>query len=402
MPWKETCPMEERIRFVHAFEDEEEEPTLAAVCRRFGVSRKTGYKWLERYAEGGVEGLKDRPTAAHSQPRRLSLELEDVIVELRKSHGKWGPKKLRSVLMEKKPEVSWPSASTMGDVLKRRGLIRPRKRRVSVLRGGAGALSCKGPNDVWCQDFKGSFLLGDRLRCHPYTLTDGYSRYILKCEGKLDEKGEGVQVELTRAFEEFGMPARLRSDNGPPFGAQTPGGLSRLAVWVIKLGIAPEFITPGEPQENGRHERMHRTMKEETASPPKQTMAEQQQAFDHFRREFNEERPHEALGQVQPCKRYEPSSRPYTGKLASPEYVDREVRYVSANGCVSFRGKGLYAGQLLAREPVGFQQVGEALFEVSYGPMKLGFFLESDKTPRLRPEPPKSSSAAPVEEKAAS
>jgi len=388
MPWKETCRMEERARFVHAFEAEEE-PTLSEVCRRFGVSRKTGYKWLERYRRGGLLGLADLPSVARRQPRRLSAELEDVVVELRKERSRWGPKKLRAVLAARQPEVEWPATSTIGEVLKRRGLIRPRKRRVAVLRGGTVEGICTKPNEVWCDDFKGAFSLGDGSRCHPFTVTDLCSRFILKCQGMPSEKGAGVQAELTKAFEEFGMPDRLRSDNGPPFGAQAPGGFSRIAVWLMKIGVVPEFITPGAPQENGEHERMHRTLKEETAKPPKATQAEQQQAFDHFRRDFNEVRPHEALGQVPPKKRYEPSSKSYTGKLSSPEYVDCEVRWANNSGRVSFRGKGFSVGSPLAKEPVGFTQIADDLFEVKYGPIRLGFFCERDDEPRLRCEPPK-------------
>jgi putative transposase len=387
MPWKETCRMRERIRFIEAF-GKEDEPTLAEVCRRFGVSRKTGYKWLDRYRAFGEVGLQDLAPTAWEQPLRLPLLVEEAVVRLRKEHVRWGPKKLKAVLMRREPDVRWPAPSTIGEVLKRRGLIRPRRRRVSVCRGGAGALECSGPNDLWCTDFKGSFRMGDGSRCHPFTLTDGYSRYLLRCEGLREEKGDAMRQEMVRAFEEFGMPRRLRSDNGPPFGAQAPGGLSRNAIWLIQQQVIPEFITPGQPQENGRHERMHRTLKAETAAPPKGTMAEQQQAFDHFTREYNEERPHEALGQLTPKQVYEPSPRPYTGKLTPPEYVDRYVRYVAKNGNVSFAGKILYVGSMLALQPVGLHQVGEALFDVSYGPVRLGYFLESDRRPHLRPDSP--------------
>ena len=324
---------------------------------------------------------------------RLALELEDLIVGLRREHADWGPKKLRQLLFSR-----WsgklPAESTVGLVLRRRGLIRPRRRRVAVRRGEGGPLKCAAPNDLWCTDFKGHFQLGDGTRCHPFTLTDGYSRYLLRCQGKSNESGEGVRRELEQAFMEFGMPERLRSDNGPPFGAQAPGGLSRNAIWLIQLGITPEFIVPGHPEQNGRHERFHRTLKDATASPPKATMPAQQQAFDHFGREYNDVRPHEALGQVPPRQRYEPSRRSFTGKLREPEYGDAEVRHISSSGTICFRGKTVSLGRLLAGQPVALREVGNAVHEVRYGPHCLGYLLEYDKRSKLRPERPQTAPLA--------
>jgi transposase InsO family protein len=385
MPWKETCSVEERIRFIAEFGGEVE-PSLAAVCRRYGVSRKTGYKWLERYAAGGLGALERRPPVALHPAGRLSLELEDQIAELRREYL-WGPKKLR-VLLAKQWSGKLPSESTIGLVLNRRGLIRPKRRRVAMRRGEGGPLKCDAPNDLWCTDFKGHFQLGDCSRCHPFTLTDGCSRYLLRCRGLTNEKGEGVRLELERAFAEFGMPERLRSDNGPPFGAQAPGGLSRNAIWLIQLGITPEFIEPGHPEQNGRLERFHRTLKDATASPPRHTLPEQQQAFDYFGHEYNDVRPHEALGQVPPKQRYEPSPRIFTGILRAPEYAEVEVRRTSKGGEVSFRGKMLQVGSLLANQPVAFRELADGVHEVRYGPHCLGYFLERDKQPRLRPDRP--------------
>jgi transposase InsO family protein len=317
---------------------------------------------------------------------RLPLELEDLIVEVRREYL-WGPKKLR-VLLAKRWSGKLPSESTIGLVLSRRGLIRPKRRRVAMRRGEGGPLKCDAPNDLWCTDFKGHFQLGDCSRCHPFTLTDGCSRYLLRCRALADEKGDGVRRELEQAFAEFGMPERLRSDNGPPFGAQAPGGLSRNAIWLIQLGITPEFIVPGHPEQNGRHERFHRTLKDATASPPKHSQSEQQQAFDHFGREYNDVRPHEALGQVPPKARYEPSRRVFTGRLRAPEYAEGEVRLAGRDGEVSFRGKIVWVGRLLARQPVAFREVEDGVHELLYGSHCLGFFLERDKKPRLRPDRP--------------
>jgi transposase InsO family protein len=385
MAWKEQSVVDARIEFIEEFRGEEE-PSLASVCRKYGVSRATGYKWLRRYEEGGEANLVDGSRRG-AQPQKSPLILEDLIVELRGAHPSWGPKKLQKLLSSR-----WtgplPVVSTVGAVLKRRGLIHPRRRRVAVRRGSGGPLICELPNDLWCTDFKGHFSLGDGSTCHPFTLTDAHSRYLLRCQGLPDEKGEGVRRELERAFLTFGMPWRLRSDNGPPFGASAPGGLSRNAIWLIQLGIAPEFITPGHPEQNGRHERFHRTLKDETARPPKEDLARQQQAFDHFGREYNDDRPHEALGQATPRERYEPSSRNYTGKLTAPEYEGAEIRIAGSSGTVSFQGKAFSVGRLLAGQPIAFYEIGEGVHDVRYGSHCLGYFVERDKNPRLRPYRP--------------
>jgi transposase InsO family protein len=382
MAWKEQSVMDARMEFVEEFEAKEE-PSLASVCRKYGVSRGTGYKWLQRYRDGGEANLVDGSRRA-AQPRKSPLALEDLIVELRRAHPTWGPKKLRKLLTSRWTGAL-PVESTVGAVLKRRGLIHPRRRRVAVRRGSGGPLICELPNDLWCTDFKGHFSLGDGSVCHPFTLTDAHSRYLLRCQGLANEKGEGVRRELELAFLTFGMPWRLRSDNGPPFGASAPGGLSRNAIWLIQLGITPEFITPGHPEQNGRHERFHRTLKDETARPPKEDQARQQQAFDHFGREYNDERPHEALGQATPRERYQPSARAYTGKLKAPEYEGAEVRIAGSSGTVSFQGKLLYVGSQLAGQPIAFYEIGDGAHDVRYGAHCLGYFLERDKSPRLRP-----------------
>jgi|HubBroStandDraft_1064217.scaffolds.fasta_scaffold90609_1 putative transposase len=387
MAWKERSVVDARIEFIEEFRGEVE-PSLASVCRRYGISRRTGYKWLRRYQEGGEDKLVNGSRRA-AQPQRSPLELEDLIVELRGAHPDWGPKKLITLLSSRWSGML-PVVSTVGAVLKRRGLIHPRRRRVGVRRGDGGPLICTLPNDLWCTDFKGHFRLGNGYVCHPFTLTDACSRYLLRCQGLPDEKGDGVRRELELAFQAFGMPWRLRSDNGPPFGASAPGGLSRNAIWLIQLGITPEFITPGHPEENGRHERFHRTLKDATASPPKEDMPRQQQAFDHFGREYNDERPHEALGQVPPRARYEPSTRTYSGKLNAPEYEGAEVRLVSSSGSVSFQGKFFYVGSLLSGQPVALYDVGHGVHDVRYGAHCLGFLVARDKKPRLRPERPQS------------
>lgn len=379
MPWKETCPMDEKVRFIAACS---EESNLAEVCRRFGISRKTGYKWLERYNALGVEGLRDRPPVVPAPPHRLAGELERTIVELRKQHPFWGPKKLRALLLEREPEGPWPAPSTIGDVLKRNGLIRPRRRRVRVAPGASPLAPCDEPNELWCIDFKGHFGLGDRTRCHPLTLSDGASRYLLKCEALAQPREKPVREQLELAFREYGLPKRIRSDNGPPFATLAAGGLSALSIWWIKLGIVPERIEPGHPEQNGRHERMHRTLKAEVA--PEANLAEQQRAFDAFRYEYNELRPHEALGQVPPARRYEPSRRVYPATLAPLAYEDCKVRWAH-NGWISWRHHLVKVGSTaLDNEPVGLKQVSETRWQVYFGPVLLGVLDERDAELALR------------------
>ncbi len=387
MPWKETCPMDEKVRFIAACS---EEPNLAEVCRRFGISRKTGYKWLARYEALGIDGLRERPPLAFEPPGRLDTARELAIVELRKEHPLWGPKKLRALLQQSRPEQAWPAASTFGEVLKRNGLIRPRRRRVRMPPSSAPLGDCAGPNDVWCIDFKGQFGLGDGVRCYPLTLSDGASRYLLKCEGLTEPRTEGVRRHLELAFREYGLPDRIRSDNGPPFAALRAGGLSELSIWWIKLGIVPERIEPGHPEQNGRHERMHRTLKAEVASPPRANLLEQQRAFDHFRHVYNELRPHEALEQVAPARRYEPSRRSYPASLVTPEYRDCVVRWTS-HGLISWNAHAVRVGpSSFHKEAVGLKQISESTWHVYFGPVLLGALDDRDTEPVLR-------TAAPIE-----
>jgi transposase InsO family protein len=265
----------------------ESDESFAALCRRYGISRKTGYKWCDRYEEQGPRRLHDRQPLALTHPHRVADEQVDVIVALRKEHPFWGPKKLLAWLEQHRPEQAWPAASTMGDVLQRNGLIRPRRRRVRAPMSADPLAPTNQSNDTWCVDFKGHFALGDKTRCYPLTLTDQHSRYLLKCEAMTEPKFLPVQHQFELAFCEYGLPLRIRSDNGPPFASVGLGGLSQLSVWWIQHGIVPERIEPGQPQQNGRHERMHKTLKQETANPPAACLIEQQRVFDRFRHLYN-------------------------------------------------------------------------------------------------------------------
>jgi transposase InsO family protein len=313
----------------------------------------------------------------------LSEEREGIIVALRKEYPTWGPKKLHGWLSDNRPEHVWPAPSTMGDVLKRNGLIHPRRRRVRAPMSVDPLAPTHQANDTWCVDFKGHFALADKTRCHPLTITDQYSRYVLKCEGLAKPTWEPVLHHFELAFREYGLPLRIRSDNGPPFASVALGGLSFLSVWWIKLGIAPERIEPGQPQQNGRHERMHRTLKEEVVLPPCASMAEQQRRFDRFRYIFNNQRPHEALGQKPPASRYCVSPRTMPDKPRSPEYpATMQVRRLDDHGRLNFLGKHLVL-RTLAREPVGLEPVTEDTWELYFGPVLLAELVVRNKQARL-------------------
>ncbi len=381
MPWKETCAMKEKLKFIHALNQGEQ--SFAQLCRQFEISRKTGYKWVARYEEAGEPGLIDKAPVARSCPHAREAEVVDAVVELRKEHPTWGPKKLLGYLERQRPEVDWPASSTIGDWLKKYGQIRPRRRRVRAPRQEGAPGRGQEPNQVWCVDFKGWLKLGDGVLLYPLTITDEASRSLLMCQGLLETDGGVVRRWFERAFREFGLPDQIKSDNGPPFATVAPGGLSELSVWWIKLQIVPVRIEPAQPQQNGRHERMHRTLGAEAADPPRENRMEQQRAFDQFRREYNELRPHEALGQTPPAEHYRVSRRSYPRELVPPEYPDMEVRWTN-NGQITWRGRKVVMGPRLSKEPVGLRQIGESQWEVFYGPVWLGMLDERDKELRLK------------------
>jgi transposase InsO family protein len=384
MPWKETCAMDERKKFIEACNESSE--TFSALCRQFGISRTKGYKWVKRYEQMGEAGLADRPRLAQRRPHARQEEVVDAVLQVRKAHPHWGPKKLVGYLEGKRPEVDWPAASTVGDWLNRYGLIRPRRRRIRGPVGPGQVSRGEEPNQVWCVDFKGWWVMGDGHKCYPLTISDESSRYLLKCEGMLETGGRAVKEEFERVFGEFGLPERMRSDNGPPFASVGPGGLTALSVWWVKLGVVLERIEPGKPQQNGRHERMHRTLEEQVGPEPQQNLMAQQRELDRFRREYNQERPHEALGQSPPALHYHSSRRPYPAQLGHPEYADMKVRWTSHSGMISWRGKTVSLGACLDNEPVGLRQVSETEWEVLYGPVWLGVLDDRDPKPVLRRE----------------
>jgi transposase InsO family protein len=339
---------------------------------------------VERYEEQGPGALEDRAPVAKRLPHRVPDPIADLIVKARKDHPSWGPKKLRALVGEQHPELVVPAASTIGDLLKRNGLIRPRRRRLRVPLHSSPLQPSDRPNGLWAADFKGHFALGDRSRCHPLTMSDDYSRYLLKCEGLSEPRMDPVRVQFERAFREFGMPERIRTDNGAPFASIGLGGLTELSVWWIKLGIVPERIVPGKPEQNGRHERMHRTLKDEATRPPCATLVEQQRAFDRFRHEYNDVRPHEALAQKPPAKFYVTSVRSYSERLREPEYgTDVIVRRTDEKGRLGRRGKKLSLTRCLSHESVGLRAVDDGRWELLYGPVLLGVLDETGGEPRI-------------------
>jgi putative transposase len=366
-----TRAVDKRMRLVTALECEDE--PVAAVCRRFGVSRKTGYKWLERYRAVGLEGLADRSRAPHGHPQAVSEDVAEDCLAVRHRHPTWGPVKVRAWLERQWPQRRWPAASTIGELFDGEGLTVKRKRRQRAAPSSAPFAGCGGANEVWCIDFKGWFLTGDGSHCGPLTLSDAYSRYLLRCQVLGRGDGEHVWPVLDAAFREWGLPVRLRSDNGAPFASTGAGGLSQLAVKVIKAGVLPERITPGKPQQNGRLERLHLTLLQDTASPPAHSLRQQIDRFRRFQRLYNEERPHTALGNATPAEHYAASPRRWDGVLREPEYpAEHEVRRVRHNGTIRWRGREIYINQALTGEPIGLSERADGSWLVRYGPIELG------------------------------
>lgn len=385
MPWKASRVVDERLRFIAAVQ-EDPRGNFSRLCARFGISRAKGYKWVARYNELGPAGLEDRPPRARSCPHKTADEISDAVIALRKKFPWDGPKKLRERLLAEGALAHVPAASTIGDLLKTRGLVRPRRTRVRqpVPPNPNDLDPCALPNDVWAVDFKGHFALGDRTRCHPLTLTDSASRYLLTCEGLTRPDHVHVRPKLEAVFREFGLPKKIRSDNGPPFASNALGGLSTLSVWWIQLGILPERIEPGKPQQNGRHERMHKTLKEQTATPPRATLVEQQRAFDAFRGDYNEFRPHEGLGQKTPASVYAPSTRVLPERLRPVEYApDIVVRRTDDTGKLSWRGHAIACGRPLANQPVGLKALDDDEWDVFFGPLLVGNLLLRRGVPTL-------------------
>lgn len=384
MPWKE--PMDERVQFVATVS--RTQLTMSEACRLFGVSRKTGYKWLERYKTYGPSGLEDQSRAPKTIPWTVDRETADLIVQVRQRHPSWGPRKIIDALELQEPSRTWPAASTVGDLLRRRGLVETKPRRRKLEHQGTPLAHVRAPNDGWCADFKGHFRVGDGQRCDPLTITDAHSRFLLCCQAVTQPTTEYVWPAFEAVLREFGVPGAIRTDNGPPFASRALGGLSRLSVRWARLGIRLERIEPGCPQQNGRHERMHRTLKAETVLPPAANLHDQQRRFERFRKEYNYERPHEALGGKPPSHIYSPSPRPYPSKLPAVEYPAHfERRMVRTDGTIQWRGDYVYVSEALVGEPVGLEEINCDKWLMRFAHIALAFVDETGRVPAIIPAP---------------
>ena len=378
--------MKERVKFVLTWEKRwdagEGRMNFSELCREFGISREAGYVWLRRYqqAKHDIQAMKERSRRPVTSPTKVSDELEDFLVAARKLHPTWGPKKLRAWLAHHRPQVELPAQSTIGEVLRRRGLTLKRPRRVRATKASTQPFAATtGPNATWCVDFKGHFRTQDGRTCYPLTIIDAYSRFLVRCEGVESPDGSEVLRIFDSAFREFGLPAAIRSDNGPPFASVGAGRLTRLSVWWLRLGIRVERIEPGKPQQNGRQERFHRTLKAETAKPPRAHLSAQQRSFDHFRKEYNHDRPHEALGQQTPSTAFALSPRRYPRALVRFEIAswDRAVR-VDKSGSIRWNDQRLFISSALAHEDVELRYDGHLKqWHVVFGPLSIGWIRET-------------------------
>jgi len=382
MPWKESGLMNERLKFVGRLLEGEK---MAELCREFGISRKTGYKFWDRYQRVGLYGLSDRSRRPYRYANQLPVQIEQEILRIKRDKPSWGAPKIREVLARRYPEVHSPAKSTVHCVLDRHGLVtRPKRRRFKAQ--GTALVSTQIPNDLWCADFKGEFTLADRRYCYPLTVTDFSSRYLLACEALDSTNLAGSFDVFERTFKEFGIPKAIRTDNGTPFSCpRALFGMTRLSVWWLRLGIAVERIKPGNPQENGRHERMHLTLKKEATRPAGENLLQQQEKFDAFVEEFNTERPHQALGMKFPSELYKPSSRPYKGidDVAYP-FHDRTAT-VSHCGRICVHKKKIHLSLAFAGQDVGLTEVQDGIWLVTFMQYDLGYFDETSR--RFEPLP---------------
>ena len=377
MPWSVNTPMSERRQFVDEYL--RGSASMTVLCAGYGISRRVGYKWLSRFLVDGDRVLCDHSRRPHTSPWAIDGELAALLLTARQRHPTWGPRKILAYLSPRHPRAALPAASTVGALYRRHGLVRPKRRRTLPGHPGRPTSPILAPNDVWTADFKGHFALSSGLRCHPLTIVDSYSRYLLACHGMPHPTGLASQAVFTRLFQEYGLPERIRTDNGAPFATTALNRLSALSVWWMKLGIRPKLIEPASPQQNARHERMHRTLKAEATRPPKATMRAQQRQFNTFRTEYNEERPHEGLEGKPPGAVYRPSRRVFPERIAAPEYPSHYLtRYVSNNGGVRFHRRYVTIAPALIGEHVGFDEIADGRWALYFYDHLLGHLNERE------------------------
>lgn len=347
--------------------------SITDLAQKYGLSRPTIYKWTGRYEEKGIDGLKEQSRTPLYSPKQTKDDIVELIVSEKLKNRKRGPKKIYYQLKTQYPDMDLPLPSTIGELLKKRGLVLKRKKRLRVPPYTEPFQTCQAPNAVWSADYKGQFYTQDTHVCYPLTISDNYSRYLLKCQGLPGPRYHETKAVFEKAFREYGLPDAIRTDNGIPFTGKCIGGLSRLSIWFIQLDIIPERIDKGCPQQNGRHERMHRTLKEEALYPLSINIQEQQKRFDYFRIDYNNYRPHEALKQNTPSKYYQKSKRPYVEKPVMPGYdFNYTVRYVRHNGEIKFKGDTYYLTQLLTGQPVGLKEVDDDQWLMYYSFQSIG------------------------------
>ena len=378
MPWLETDAVEQRrdfVRDVHLAVY-----TISELCERYGISRKTGYKWLRRFDAGGRRALTDRSRAPHRCPHRIAAATAELICAARRAHPTWGPRTLLDWLAPRHPAFVRPALSTVSDLLTRHGLSKPRRRRRRYAHPGVVPAVTAAPNDVWTADFKGHFRTRNGLYCYPLTVADQHTRYLLACHALPATKYVGVRPIFARLFRAYGLPRAIRTDNGVPFANHGLHGLTRLNVWWLRLGIQHQRIRPAHPQENGTHERMHRTLKYDATRPPRAHLAAQQRAFVAFRRVYNEERPHQALGGRPPAALYQPSPRRYPRRLPPIEYPRHfAVRRVVQGGQIYFKKRLLFLAKALEDYPVGLEEIADGVWSIHFCHVRLGHVDERDR-----------------------
>jgi transposase InsO family protein len=378
MPWIEVKPMDQKVLFIADWL--RGVSSVSDLCDVYNVSRKTGYKWLKRYGQFGIDGLHEASRKPHCSPQKTPYPVRQAILSLRTCGGMiLGPKKIQVLLKKRFPNESPPSKTTIYNILHAEGVVSKRRRKQRVAPFPKPFAPERQVNDVWSADFKGQFRLKNREYCYPLTVMDHHSRYLLCCQGMAGPRFRETQAAFERLFEKYGLPQRIRTDNGVPFASKAAGGLSRLSIWWITLGILPERIDPGKPQQNGRHERMHRTLKQAATRPPEQSFRSQQKRFDLFCESYNCERPHEALEQQTPTSCYQSSERAYTitpEPLTYPEYF--AVRRVQSNGTASIRNNMVYITHLLKGYDIGLNEIEQGVWDAYFGPVRLGRFDERE------------------------
>ena len=372
MSWKEDKEVAEiRLEFIRLVQDGRY--TVVELCERFGVARSTAYKWVDRYLEGGLDGLKDLRRGPRHPALRTGEEVEERIVAERDKHRTWGPRKLLVTLTADYPDVVWPAPSTVYEILKRHGKIQSKRPRRKHEHPGKPFVASELPNGIWAADFKGQFRLGNGSLCYPLTVTDHFSRALLACHALPSTTHRRTRAVFLQLFKEYGLPEAILTDNGVPFVSIGLAGLSQLSIWWMRLGIRHIRTQPSHPQQNGRHERMHRTLKAEATKPPAQTMRSQQAAFDRFRQEYNNHRPHEALGQRAPMDFYQASPRPYPERLPPIDYPKNfVVRKVSSNGSIRWLSAAVFVTKSLEGQHIGLEETGDGLWSVYFSRVRVG------------------------------